>query len=417
MKLPHNIKERMGTMAQLHFTLDYDFFIGLFSETKDEAFGKLMEVILNQVLKAESSQQLNAENYERSDGRLDYRNGTRERSLTTRIGKIELQVPRHRNVPFKTALFDNYQRNEQALISTMMEMVVQGVSTRNVQKVTEELCGEAFSKSTVSEICKELDIPVRQFKDRLLPDHYPFVVVDAIYLKVREDHRVKSKALFVAIGINNTGHKEVIGFDAYDAEKTSTWKSFFESLRSRGLRGVDIIVSDAHSGLREAIKECFGGSSWQRCQAHFVRNILDKCPKKYAAGLASELRDMFNASTTEEARRLEKSIFDEYKDVAGESMCILEDGFEDSIIIMALPSKYRVALRTSNIIERENREIRRREKVIQIFPNTDSIIRLLGAVLMDDHNNWSNTHRLFDMKEYYDKQGSIQHKLHNSNVA
>ena len=216
-----------------------------------------MEAMLNQVLKAESAQQLNAENYERSAERLDYRNGSRERSLTTRIGKIELHVPRHRNVPFRTMLFENYQRNEQALISTMMEMVVQGVSTRKVQKVTEELCGEAFSKSTVSEICKELDIPVKQFKERLLPDHYPFIVVDAIYLKAREDHRVRSKALFVAIGVNNTGHKEVIGFDVYDTEKTSTWKTFFESLKSRGLRGIDIVISDAHSGLKEAIRECF----------------------------------------------------------------------------------------------------------------------------------------------------------------
>jgi transposase-like protein len=294
---------------------------------------------------------------------------------------------------------------------------VQGVSTRNVQKVTEELCGETFSKSTVSEICKELDIPVKQFKDRLLPDHYPFVIVDAIYLKAREDHRVRSKALFVAIGVNDTGHKEVIGFDVYDTEKTSTWKSFFESLKSRGLRGVDIVISDAHSGLKEAIKECFSGSSWQRCQAHFMRNILDKCPKKYSAGLASELKDMFHASTAEEARRLEASIYDEYNDIAAEAMSILDEGFEDSITIMALPSKYRIPLRTSNIIERENREIRRRENAIQIFPNTDSIIRLMGALLLDDHNDWSTKQRLFDMKEYFDKQAIIQSKLHQTSVA
>ena len=186
-------------MAQLHFTLDSDFFVGLFSETKDEAFGKLMEALLNQVLQAESTEQLGASNYERSQERSDYRNGVRTRTLTTRIGKIELQVPRHRNVPFKTSLFENYQRNEQALITTMMEMVVQGVSTRNIKKVTEELCGESFSKSAVSEICKELDVPVKHFKERLLPEHYPFIIVDAIYLKAREDHRVKSKALFVAI--------------------------------------------------------------------------------------------------------------------------------------------------------------------------------------------------------------------------
>lgn len=404
-------------MAQLHFTLDYDFFVGLFSETKEEAFGKLMEKILNQVLLAESAEQLGAENYERSEDRSDYRNGTRTRSLTTRIGKIELQVPRHRNVPFKTMLFENYQRNEQALIATMMEMVVQGVSTRNVQKVTQELCGESFSKSTVSEICRELDVPVKQFKERLLSEKYPFVIVDAIYLKAREDHRVRSKALFVAVGINHTGHKEVIGFDVYDSEKLSTWKEFFEGLKSRGLRGVDIMISDAHSGLVEAIRECFPGSSWQRCQAHFSRNIIDKCPKKYAAALGSELKDMFHASTIEEARRLKDSICEEYQDVAADAMDILDEGFEDSMVIMALPSKYRIALRTSNIIERENREIRRREKVIQIFPNAESIIRLIGAVLMDDHNDWSIAQRLFDMQEYYDHFSSIQQKLRRGNVA
>ncbi len=401
-------------MAQLNFTLDYDFFIGLFSESKDEAFGKLMEAILNQVLKAESAEQLGAENYERSGERNDYRNGTRTRSLTTRIGKIELQVPRHRNKPFKTILFENYQRNEQALIATMMEMVVQGVSTRNVQKVTEELCGESFSKSTVSEICKELDIPVKQFKERLLPERYPFIIADAIYLKVREDHRVRSKALYVAVGINNTGHKEIIGFEVYDSEKRNTWKEFFEGLKSRGLRDVDFVISDAHLGLVEAIKESFPGSTWQRCQAHFTRNIIDKCPKKYGSGLASELRDMFNASTIEEARRLKDSIIEEYQDVAADAMEILDTGFEDAVVIMNLPTKYRIALRTSNIIERENREIRRREKVIGIFPNAESIIRLIGAVLHDDHNDWSNQQRLFDMAEYYEKQSSILMKLHKA---
>lgn len=404
-------------MAQLHFTLDSDFFVGLFSESKDEAFGKLMEALLNQVLLAESAAQLGADSYERSTNRADYRNGTRTRAITTRIGKIELQVPRHRNVPFKTTLFENYQRNEQALITTMMEMVVQGVSTRNVQKVTEELCGETFSKSTVSEICKELDIPIKQFKERLLPERYSFIIADAIYLKVREDHRVKSKALYIAIGINNLGRKEILGFDVFDSEKNTTWKSFFERLKSRGLRGTDIVISDAHAGLVEAIRECFPGASWQRCQAHFTRNIIDKCPKKYASGLANELKDMFNASTIEEARRLKNSICEEYEDVAEEAIDILDSGFEDSIVVMALPSKYRIALRTSNIIERENREIRRREKVIGIFPNTESVIRLIGAVLLDDHNDWSSAQRLFDMKEYYDTLGIIKQKIKKLHAA
>jgi transposase-like protein len=402
----------MKTMAQLHFTLDYDFLVGLFAESKDDAFAKLMEALLNQVLKAESAEQLGAENYERSDGRKDYRNGSRPRSLTTRIGKLELEVPRHRNVPFKTILFENYQRNEQALIATMMEMVVQGVSTRSVQKVTEELCGETFSRSTVSEICKELNIPVKEFKGRLLAEKYPFVMADAMYIKVREEHRVVSRAFFIAIGINSNGQKEVLGFDVYDAERIDTWKDFFESLKSRGLRGIDIITSDSHQGLVEAITQCFPGASWQRCQAHFTRNILAKCPKKYMAGLASELKPMFQSSTIEEARRLRDSLIDEYQDVAPEAISILENGFEDSMTIMALPSKYRQTLRTSNLIERENGEVRKREKVIKIFPNRESVIRLLGSVLLDDHNDWSTHNRVFNMTEYYDKQSSIHAKLH-----
>lgn len=393
------------------------FLVGLFAESKDDAFAKLMEAILNQVLKAESSEQLGAENYERSEERKDYRNGYHSRYLTTRVGKIELEIPRHRNVPFKTVLFENYQRNEQALIATMMEMVVQGVSTRSIQKVIEELCGTSFSKSAVSEICKELDILIKEFKNRLHKDKHPFIMADAMYIKVREEHRVVSKALFIAIGINPTGHKEVLGFEVYDAEKYDTWKHFFEGLKSRGLRGIDVITSDNHKGLVEAIKECFTGASWQRCQAHFMRNILDKCPKKHLTDLASELKPMFSASTIQEARTLRDSIIEEYRDVAAEAMDVLDSGFEDSMTIMALPPKHRIALRTSNLIERKNAEVRKREKVIKIFPNKESAIRLLGSILLDEHNDWSNRNRVFNMDEYYNKYPIIQNKIHKLSVA
>lgn len=398
-------------MAQVNFTLDYEFLVGLFSEDKNEAFGKLMKVILDQMLKAESAQQLGAENYERANGRKDYRNGTRKRSLTTRVGRIELEVPRHRNVPFKTVLFENYERNEQALIATMMEMVVQGVSTRNIKKITEELCGEPFSKSTVSEICKELDEPVKRFRYRMLPDRYPFLIADAMYIKVREDRRIVSKAVLWAIGINTDGRKEVLGFSLCDTEKELTWKEFFEELKSRGLRGVDIVVSDSHQGLVKAIRECLPAASWQRCQVHLIRNILDKTPKRYQTGLSVELNNMFHAVTIEEARRLRDEIYDEYKDVAEDAMRVLDEGFEDAMTIMVLPMKYRVPLRTSNIIERENREIRRREKTIQIFPNQKSAERLIGAILMDDHNDWMSLQRVFSMTEYFEKEGQIMMAL------
>lgn len=398
-------------MAQLNFTLDYDFLVGLFSESKDEAFGKLMEALLNQILKTESAVQLGAEDYERTNQRSDYRNGSRIRPLMTRIGKIELEVPRHRNKPFKSMLFENYQRNEQALIATMMEMVVQGVSTRKVQKVTEELCGERFSKSTVSEICRELDVPVRNFRSRLLSGKYPFVIVDAMYIKVRENHRVISKAFMIAVGVNASGHKEVLGFDLHDTEKESSWRDFFESLKSRGLNEVDLIVSDDCPGLVSAIRQCYPGASWQRCQVHFTKNIIDKTPLKYQEGLRAELRTVFQANTIEEARRLRNELCDEYADVAENAVRIFDDGFEDVMTVMALPPKYRISLRTSNIIERLNREVRRREKVIQIFPNANSSIRLLGALLEDIHNDWIVGQRLFNMNEYHEKFDEIRQKI------
>ena len=242
-------------MAQINFTLDYGFFIGLLKESKEDAYSKFMECMLNQILKAESEEQLGAGNYERTGSRRDYRNGTRGRSLVTRLGKIELAVPRHRDVPFKTMLFESYRRNEQALIETMMEMVIQGVSTRNIEKVTKELCGESFSKSTVSEICRELDIKVNEFKERPLTDRYAFVMVDALYIKVREDRKVNSKAFQVAIGFNPNGKREVLGFDICDSETRDSWTSFLENLSNRGLKDVDLFVSDANRGIQEACSQ------------------------------------------------------------------------------------------------------------------------------------------------------------------
>ncbi len=404
-------------MAQINFTLDYDFFIGLLKESKENAFSNLMECMLNQILKAESEEQLGAGMYERTDSRRDHRNGTRSRSLVTRLGKIELEVPRHRDVPFKTILFERYRRNEQALIETMMEMVLQGVSTRSVEKVTKELCGEGFSKSSVSEICRELDVQVNEFRERPLTDRYPFVMVDALYIKVREDRKVNSKAFMVAIGFNPDGKREVLGFSLCDSESKDSWVTFLNHLANRGLMGVDLFVSDGNIGIQEAVKSIFPGSCWQRCQAHFSRNILDKCPKKYFSGLASELKSMFSAETVEEARRLRDGIIDDYSDVCPKAMEILDSGFEDSMTVMAFPRIYRIPLRTTNYLERENREIRKRESVIGIFPNRESALRLIGAVLLDDSNDWLTSGRAFKMDQYFDNREEIMRKARKSSVA
>lgn len=398
-------------MTQLNFTLEKDFFIGLFSKGREEAFGELMECMLNQFLLAESAEKLGAAEYERSDERSDYRNGTRERSLVTRIGKITLAVPRHRNEPFHTTLIENYQRNEQALIATMMEMVVQGVATRKVEKVTEELCGTRFSKSTVSELCKGLDSAVREFRYRKLEKNYPFVMADAMYIKVREDYRVRSKALLIAMGINADGRKEILGFDLCETETELAWGDFFAGLKQRGLQGVDLVISDSHAGLVRAIRSHFPNVAWQRCQFHFTRNILDKTPKRYQTGLAAELREMFNSTSFESAKKLRDEILEEYRGIADAAMDILDDGFMDVMNVMCMPYKYRQTLRTSNLLERENQELRKREKVIKVFPNAESAIRLMGAVLLDHHKDWATRSRVFSMNEYFENRDSLLFKL------
>ena len=372
-------------MAQLNITLNQDEILQLLSESREDAFKKLFQDSLNSILQAESTQQLKAEKYERSEERTDSRNGCRERQLTTRIGTLDLKVPRHRNVPFKTLIFDNYKRSEAALVTTMTEMVVNGVSTRKVANVVETLCGTTYSKSMVSEVCKELDQSVNEFRNRRLDKPYPFVFVDATYFKTRENHHIVSKAFMVAVATNSEGKREIIGFDVYDNESNDTWFMFMESLKKRGLTGLKMITSDAHPGIIYAISKTFPSVAWQRCQTHFSRNIIEKTPKKYQKGLHSELLEMYNARTVSDARKIRDRIMNDYADIAPSAMECLDNGFESIMTVMVLPENIRRFHRTSNHIERLNRELKRRSKVIGVFPNTESIIRLMGSVLIELH--------------------------------
>ncbi len=370
-------------MAQLNITLSQEEILLLMSQDREGAFKKLLQESLNQIMQAESAEQLKAQPYERSSDRVDSRNGSYTRELTTRIGTITLTVPRHRNVPFKTMVFDNYSTSEAALITTMAEMVVNGVATRKVGKVMEDLCGRNFSKSTVSETCKELDKDVERFRNRLLTEEYPFVTVDATYFSVREDHKVIKKALFIAYAVNSQGKRDILGFASYPSETKETWKDFFQWLKNKGLSGVKMFVSDAHDGIRYGISQVFPFVPWQRCQHHFLKNIVQKVPLKYQKGLSSELTEMFNSKTVEEARRIKDDIINDYRDIAEEAMNCLDEGFEFSMTIMVLPEKLRKQFRTSNHIERLNYELKRRSKAIGIFPNEASMLRLMGAVLME----------------------------------
>lgn len=376
-------------MAQLNITLNQDEILQLLSSNREDAFKSLLTECLNGVLQAESTAQLGAEPYERSATRSGSRNGTRERKLNTRIGTITLAVPRHREKPFHTLVFENYSRSEAALVTTMAEMVVNGVSTRKVATVMETLCGTSFSKSTVSEACKSLDKAVKDFKYRPLEKRYEFMYVDATYFKVRGEHRIGSKAMMVALAITDSGKREIVGFEIYENESKETWKLFLESLKERGVTDPKLITSDAHDGILYAISKVFPNTPWQRCQTHFSRNILSHAPSKYQKAIHAELTEMYNCTTMEEARKKCDSIIAEYSDIATKAMECLDNGFEDAMTVMALPECFRRYLRTSNHLERLNKELKRRSKVIGVFPNEGSLNRIIGSVLVELNDVYS----------------------------
>jgi putative transposase len=408
-------------MAQYQITLNDETLKDLFQQ--DGGVAKLVEQVLNQVLQAQVTEQLKAAPYERTDERQGYRNGTVPHTLTTRVGRLTLRVPRVRNGQFSTELFARYQRSEQALVLALMEMVINGVSTRKVAKITEELCGTEFSKSTVSDLCKRLDPIVHAWNNRNLREHrYPFVLVDALVLKIREDGRVRSRAAMMAVGINEKGYREVLGLMLGNSESESSWREFFAWLKSRDLRGVDMVVSDSHSGLVKALQTEFQGCTWQRCQTHLMRNLLDATPKALQENVYKRARAILDAPDLKTARLLMNEFVEEYADKAPKAVRVLEDGFDDVTAVLALPDRYRRRLRTTNGVERLNEEIRRRERVIRIFPNRESAMRLLGALLMETDETWITGHRYLNMDEYWQwkkqqQESGQQAKMHILNAS
>ena len=382
-------------MAQINLTLDQDEVLRLLSADSGDAFRELLQETLNAVLRAESAEQLHAEPYERTQERTGVRNGTRARPLTTRIGTIELTVPRHRDVPFKTLVFENYKRSEAALVTTMAEMVIAGVSTAKVGRVMKEICGRSFSKQAVSEACRELDVPVAAFRERPIEDEYLFVLLDATRLRVREGGRVRPRDLMIAVGLTPGGTKEILGFCLVESETAASWAEFLRSLRARGLGEPKMFTTDAHGGLRRALAEVYPGVPWQRCQAHLTRNVVDAAPKRLQKGLASELAGMFNCQTLPEARARRDEIVADYAGEAPRAVEVLDAGFDDAMTVMELPAAMRRCVRTSNYIERLNREVKRRAKGIEIFPNEASAVRLMGAFLMEENDRWAAKRRLY----------------------
>lgn len=336
------------------------------------------------------SEQIGAARYERTEERQGYRNGVRPRKLTTRVGPLTLRVPQVREGEFSTELFARDQRSEQALVLALMEMVVTGVSTRKVTQIAEELCGASFAKSTVSALFAQLDPLVSAWNERPLSEQaFPFVLVDALVLKVSEDERVRALSGLLAIGVNAAGAREILGLQLGDSESEAIWSGFLSWLKRRGLSGVDLVVSDAHGGLVNAIQRHFQGATWQRCQTHLTRDVLEVTPKAERDDLHAQLRTLLRQITTTFTQRAPKAV------------AVLEAGFHDATAVLALPDPYRRRLRTTNSVERLNEEIRRRERVIRIFPNRPSAIRLLGALLLEQHEQWTTNHHYLDMAAYW----------------
>jgi putative transposase len=358
----------------------------------------LMKQALEQVLEAEMSEALGAGKSEGSEGRLGYRSGYYGRSLITRVGKLELRVPQDRQGRFRTEVFARYQRSEKALVHAVMEMYIQGVSTRKVKAITEELCGHEFSASTVSEMVQKLDEELDAFAHRHLGEEYPYLILDARYEKVRERGTVRSQAVLIAIGINREGRRCVLGVELANRESTTSWKDLLQGLRQRGLRGVEFVVSDDHAGLRRAIAEVLTEATWQRCYVHFLRNALDYLPRKGDDDCLMELRWLYDRRDLEEARRDLAAWLGKWTPRYPKLCLWVEENIDSTLSFYRLPREHHKHLKSTNMLERLMEELKRRTLVVRIFPNDESCLRLVRALAVEIHENWIEAIRYLNME-------------------
>lgn len=369
---------------------------GLLCEDRDFLKDLLREVV-QETLEAEMNDALGACKGERTSERLGYRSGYYPRTLITRVGKLELRVPQDRQGRFSTEVFERYQRSEKALVSALAEMYIQGVSTRKVKAITEELCGYKFSASSVSGVVTRLDEQLSQFATRHLEEGFAYLILDARYEKVRESGSIRSRAVLVAIGIDWDGRRQVLGVDLANRESASSWKDFLFSLRQRGLKGVEMVVSDDHAGLRKAIAEVLPEAVWQRCYVHFLRNALDYLPRKGDDDCLRELRWLYDRRDVNEARKDLAGWLKRWQEKYPKLCAWVEENIEETLSFYSLPHGHHKHLKSTNMLERLNEEIKRRTRVVRIFPNEQSCLRLIRALAVEMHENWIEAHRYLDM--------------------
>ena len=345
-------------------------------------------------------QHIGASKYERTEERTGLRNGHRSRTFKTRIGTLELSVPLDRDGTFDPGIFEKYQRSEKAFVSAMAEMYLKGVSTRKVSKIVEELCGFSFSKSQISNMVKSLDEEVSLWRKRELEYSYPMLVVDARYEKIRIGKRVESNAILTVVGISELGYREILGVWVTNSENEFSWGDAFRELKDRGLTGVKYIVSDAHEGLKKAINKHFIGVLWQRCFVHFLRNLICKTSVKQRDKVISLMQTLKNLTDINDARDQLKIVIERLEENKLTNAAeMLDENGEDIIAFYLLPEAYRKRMYTSNMIERLMQEYKRRSRVVRIFPNESSCLRLIGALSIEFSEQWQSK-RYFNMDSF-----------------
>ena len=358
----------------------------------------LIQEVVQQVLEAEMDEALGAGKGERTASRQGYRSGYYGRSLVTRVGKLELRVPQDRQGRFRTEIFERYQRSEKALVAALSDMYVQGVSTRKVKAVTEELCGHEFSAATISRMNQNLDEELKKFAGRRLDEAYPYLILDARYEKVREDGVIRSLAVLIAIGVDWEGRRNVLAVELANRESLGSWKEFCLELKKRGLHGVELVISDDHAGLRKAIAEVLPESAWQRCYVHFLRNALDYLPRKADNDCLTELRWIYDRRSIQEARQDLTAWLKKWAAKYPKLCDWVENNIEETLTFYRLPRQHHKNLKSTNLLERLNEEIKRRTLVVRIFPNTAACLRLVRALAVEMHENWIEATRYLNME-------------------
>jgi putative transposase len=370
-------------------------------EAGSEWLRDLVEWLYQEMLEMEFTEHLGAGRYERTANRQGYRNGYRERQLNTRVGTLTLRVPRDRDGKFSTRLFERCQRSEKALILALQEAYVTGVSTRKVSRITEKLCGTEFSKDQVSRMAQALDDELDCWRQRRLDKRYPYLVIDARYEHVRDHGHVMSEGVLAVEGVNESGYREVIGVSMALGEDASSWGEILRGLIERGLNPSEVVcvTSDDHLGLREALQRHFPHARWQRCQMHYQQNAASKVTRRDRGEIHDQLRDVFAAPDNEEAHRRAERMIEQWGRRVPMFAEWMDETIEQTLTIFQLPKGHRIRLRTTNNLEKHHQEVARRTRVVRIFPNWRSCLRLITALAMEQSEEWLTGSRYLTMTQ------------------